>query len=317
MINVRIEPLPQERLIEAVSPYLKAIIPQASSEGRALCRSRRRGTLVSTIQLGLQQVIRFKRERSQEFTERLYSDSYADSGVEAFDTCLASTARSNPFKLGKESLLVLPPSGLYAAYLATLSDVVGQIKPSSICEVGFGSGKNLIYLAPRFPDIQFCGYELTHEGVAVAKSLQDRQILPPNLAKLVGQNDATAMEAVRRIDFRQGNAKRLSAADKSFDLTFTVLALEQMWPILPQVLAEIRRVTCRYVVFLEAFREANDWLGYLNLLVRNYFRADLRMMQAAGFNPIALFRQLPLKHTHGVAMLVAEVMPDTPNVKSY
>jgi SAM-dependent methyltransferase len=309
MMNMRIEPFPRERLMEAVSPYLKAVIPQASSEGRALCRPRRRGTLVATVQLGLQQVICLRRERSQEFTERFYSDSYADSGVGEFDACLAPSARLNPFKLGNESLLMLPPSGLFAAYLATLSDVIGQLKPSTICEVGFGSGKNLIYLAPRFPDIQLCGYELTHAGVALAEKLQKGESLPPNLAKLVGQNDATTMEAVRRIDFRQGNAKCLSATDKSFDLTFTVLALEQMWPILPRVLAEIRRVTCRYVVFIEAFREANDWLGYLNLLVRNYFRADLKMMRAAGFTPLALFRQLPLKHTHGVAMLVAEVMP--------
>lgn len=313
-----IEPLPQERLIEAVSPYLKAVIPQASSEGCVLWRSRRRGTLLSMILLGFQQVIRFKRERSQDFTERLYSDSYGETGVEEFDACLASTACSNPFKLGNESFLVLPPVGLYAAYLATLSDVVGQLKPSRICEVGFGSGKNLIYMAPRFPDIQFCGYELTNQGVALAKNLQGGQSLPPNLAKLVGQNDAPAMEAIRRIDFRQGNGRCLPAADKSFDLTFTVLALEQMWAILPQVLAEIRRVTSRYVIFLEAFREANDGLGCFNLLVRNYFRGDLKMMRAAGFSPLAFFRQLPLKHTHGVAMLVAEVMPDSsPNVKAY
>jgi ubiquinone/menaquinone biosynthesis C-methylase UbiE len=118
------------------------------------------------------------------------------------------------------------------------------------------------------------------------------------------------MEAIRRIAFHQGNAKCLPAADKSFDLTFTVLALEQMWPILPQVLAEIRRVTRRHVVFIEAFREVNDWLGYLNLLVRNYFRADLKTMESAGFRPIALLQHLPVKHTHSVAVLVADVIPE-------
>ena len=208
-------------------------------------------------------------------------------------------------------MLLLSPNGLFSVYLATLAEVVARLKPESVCEIGFGSGKNLIYLAPRFPDIRFSGFELARNGVALARWLQEAETLSPNLAKLVGQTDSDPMVAIRRIAFLHGNGQDLPAPDKSIDLTFTVLALEQMWPILPRVLAEIRRITRNQVLFLEAFRDVNDWLGYLNLLTRNYFRAPVRQVAAAGFKPLALLDHFPNKHTFRTAALVAEVVPES------
>lgn len=309
-----IEPFSTEHILEIVSPYLRQVLPMASPEGRTLWKAMRRRTLISTLRLGLKQLVSLRRVRTQEETEQVYANSYAEDfeAIEAFDAQLEPTGNGNPFRLGGGTLLWLPPNGLFAVYLATLAEIIARLKPSTVCEVGFGSGKNLMYLAPHFPEVSFCGYELTESGVALARRLQGGKCLPPNLARLVGRTDAEAMAAIRRINFFQGNVRDLPARDKSFDLTFTVLALEQMWPILPQALAEIRRVTHRHVVFLEAFREANDWLGYFNLVVRNYFRAKTSRIHAAGFRPVAFLRHLPSKRTHSAAVLVAEVMPERP-----
>ena len=73
------------------------------------------------------------------------------------------------------------------------------------------------------------------------------------------------------------------------------------------MLAEIGRVTRRHVVFLEAFRDANDAIGYLNLISRNYFRASVRRIEAAGFRRRALIEHLPNKVTFAAALLVADV----------
>lgn len=312
-----IESFSTDRVLEITSPYLRGAFSMASVEGRALWRAARRQTLVSTLRLGLRQVRSLRRVRGQEEVEKLYSDSYAAESVDSFDAQLEPGGKGNLFVLGKDMLVFLPPNGLFSVYLATLAEVVAALEPTTVCEVGSGLGKNLIYLAPRFPETSFCGYELTTSGVAMARRLQQCDCLPPNLARLVGRNDSEMMVPIRRIGFFQGDARSLPSPDKSFDLTFTVLALEQMWPILPQVLAEIHRVTRRHVVFLEAFWEANDWLGRLNLWVRNHFRGDIAGIRAAGFQPLALLRHLPSKRTHSAGVLIAQVVKQTSNAQGH
>jgi hypothetical protein len=106
----------------------------------------------------------------------------------------------------------------------------------------------------------------------------------------------------------RGNAAALPAADKSVDMTITVLALEQMADILPKALSEIRRTTRRYVAFLEPFRDVNDLYGLLLLWSSNYFHAARKDIEAAGFRTIAMVSNLPNKVTFRSAMLVAEVL---------
>lgn len=300
--------LTTERVLEMAAPYVRRVLPLAGEEGRRLHAAKRRQTLRWTLRLALDQVRRRHRARSRLETEEFYAVSYGNESADTFDAQLEPPGRANPFRLGRDCLVVLPPTGLFAVYLAILAEVIAALRPTRVCEVGSGSGKNLLYLAPRFPDVEFTGYELTAGGVALARALQARDTLPPNLERLVGSDGAGARTAIRRIRFLEGDARRLPADDTSFDLTFTMLALEQMWPILPEALAEIRRITRRHVVFLEAFREANDWLGRLNLLTRNYFRASVRRVERAGFRRVALLDHLPQKSTFSTAVLVAEVI---------
>jgi len=304
-VSLPAEVLTTPRILEITRPHVRRIVPLSSPEARRLRAEKRRTVLGWSMRLAWEQFRDRRRLRSPEFTERLYGDAYVQT-VEEFDAGLDDPRRANSFWLGREYLMFLPPNGLFAIYLETIAEVIRALQPDSVCEVGFGSGKNLIYLAPRFPKVDFSGYELTASGLSLARRLQAGP-MPPNLAKLVGPVDDAGKPAIARIALRQGDAGSLPAPDKSVDLTFTVLALEQMWPILPEALAEIRRITRRYVVFLEAFRDVNDWLGVTNLWARNYFRATVRDVERAGFRRLALLRNVPNKHTFATGVLVAEV----------
>ena len=61
--------------------------------------------------------------------------------------------------------------------------------------------------------------------------------------------------AHQKITFMQGNAAELPFPDRSFDLVYTVHALEQMDEIAPKALSEIARVAKKRVIFIEPFRD--------------------------------------------------------------
>lgn len=239
--------------------------------------------------------------------ERVYSDSYS-TALATIEAAYAPNGPAKIYRLGSDRLIEMPTLGLFSAYLAAIEAAIAALQPRSVCEVGFGTGKNLFYLAPRFPGISFSGYELTESGVAVARELQRLPSLPANLGRWIGRIEVSAAPANQSIDFQQGNAAALPASDKCVDVTVTVLALEQMADILPRALSEIRRITRRHVIFLEPFRDANDYVGFLHLKSGNYFHAGQREIAAAGFRPVAMISNLPNKLTFGASMLVAEVL---------
>lgn len=295
--------LPRDQLMQAMKPYVRREIAAGSAEAQAIVRSARRSILHGTGKTMLKRVTTGKRPRNSAEVEEKYTQSYAD-GVAAIDAGLAPR-RYNNFRLDDGTIVNMPALGLFSAYAAALEKAVRALQPGSVCEIGFGTGRYLLYLAARFPEIAFSGFELTPSGVEVARSLQRLDVLPPNLNGLV-QAEPHHAERFRAIDYQQGNAAALPAKDKSVDMIYTVLALEQMADILPQALSEIRRVARRYAVFIEPFREANDLYGRLHLRVGNYFRSSQAEFERAGFRPVTMV-MLPNKLTYGASMLVAEV----------
>src|SRR5690606_15819330 len=106
-----------------------------------------------------------------------------------------------------------------------------------------------------FPEIAFAGAELTPSGVAAARSVQGEPL--PDGVERFAPMPVQSRTAHQRIDFNQADARSLPFADDSFDLVFTRLAVEQMEAIRDEALAEIRRVTRSYVVFVEPFADFN------------------------------------------------------------
>ena len=188
-----------------------------------------------------------------------------------------------------------------------LAQAIEWLKPESVIEVGFGWGVNLLTLAVQLPQVRFGGIELTDSGVQTARRLAADGTTPDLLMDfaLNGLHDASALN---RLDLRQGSADAIPLPDKSVDMVFTVLALEQMDRIRESTLRELARVARRHVVMIEPFREWNADGPRREFIRRyDYWSAAIADLPAFGLVPVAATTALPQKLTFHAGMVIAEV----------
>ena len=168
------------------------------------------------------------------------------------------------------------------------------LKPRRVLEVGCGNGINLLLLAGRFPEIAFTGIDLTQEGPAAAQRVQQQNdLLPPHLQAFapLSLHDPAAF---KRVNFQSGDAAALPFAPKSFDLVFTVLALEQMERIRDQALNEIARVSAGHAFMIEPFREANpSGIARRYIVAHDYLRARIADLPQHGMQPLWATTDMP------------------------
>jgi len=177
-----------------------------------------------------------------------------------------------------------------------LARVLERAKPRRVLEVGCGNGINLILLACRFPEIEFTGLELTPAGHAAATRFQAENATLPEDMQAYAPLPLADPTAFRRIRFVEGTAETLPFADAAFDLTMTVLALEQMEMIRPRALSEIARVTASQALLLEPFKELNSF-GWrlLNRIRRHYFAGRVSELARYGLEPEFVVGDYPQK----------------------
>jgi len=175
-----------------------------------------------------------------------------------------------------------------------LARLIEHLKPRRVLEVGCGNGINLILLACRFPEIEFSGLELTPAGHAAASRFQAENATLPEHLLAYAPLPLADPTAFRRIRFIEGTAETLPFADGAFDLTMTVLALEQMEMIRPRALSEVVRVTGSHALLLEPFKELNGW-GWrlLNRIKRHYFAGRVSELADYGLEPQYVFGDYP------------------------
>lgn len=178
---------------------------------------------------------------------------------------------------------------------------------SSVLEVGSGRGKNMALLALRRPNLTLTGLELTKHGVQQGRVLVQR--LPQQFLKLAGCETISKeqREALGRVRFHQGSALDMPFEDKSFDCSYTCLVLEQMPQHYREALREMRRVTRKYCVFIEAFTEANHSLGAAYLRSVDYFRYSYQSFAECGLEPVYFTDDMPQKLTFKTGLLIAKV----------
>ena len=111
-------------------------------------------------------------------------------------------------------------------HLLLLMRTIEKLAPRAVLEVGSGTGLNLLLLSARFPAARFFGVEITSAGV-LATRCGAASALPPEVVAFSPEPVAD-VAAVRRIVVVEGSAAALPFSDASFDLVFTVQALEQM-----------------------------------------------------------------------------------------
>lgn len=295
--------MPADEILSVLAPYIAETIAADSDEGRLLIGQRRNNLLHLTLKGALALATGGRRQKTGSLVKDHYDHMYSGAKFSGY----APLEKKVVYRLG-DRLLQMDASGVKRAIMLVIEKIVERLNPQSICEVGCGSGRNVMYLASRFPEIRYSGFDLSENGVAVARGQKDRTDLDLRLPDRPGPLDEASRGAVAKIEFFQSSADRIAAPDKAFDLVFSCAALEQMSAILPAVLKEIRRVTKRYVVFAEPFAEFNDVYARLFLWSGNYFRARMGMMRDHGLEPLGAFNVLPCKPTFRYGIFVGRVV---------
>ena len=191
-------------------------------------------------------------------------------------------------------------------HLLLLQNALAALAPSRVLEVGSGNGFMSMMLSAAFPHAAFTGVELTAEGVAAAREVQREERLPSALAAFAPYALVDEF-AFKRVTFQQGDATALPFLDKSFDVVFTSLALEQMNRVLKPALREIRRVARSHILMLEPFSDFNrrpEQRYYTQ--ARDYFDMTVADLASRGFRVVSVFADFPCKMQRGVGFVVAE-----------
>jgi ubiquinone/menaquinone biosynthesis C-methylase UbiE len=222
-------------------------------------------------------------QRNEEFIVDEYSDVWATTDYQNY-SLKVPPPRFSPWELGDDKMMASAFGGTRVRQLL-LMRAIEYLKPRRVLEVGCGNGINLLMLAGRFPDIEFTGVELTREGNEAALGFQKQKVFPAEMqsSSALPVVDETAF---RKIKFLRGSADDLPFEAGSFDLVYTVLALEQMERIRDKALSEVARVSGRHTLMIEPFRDVNDqgW-ERANVIRRNYFRGRIKDLATFGLQP--------------------------------
>jgi SAM-dependent methyltransferase len=184
---------------------------------------------------------------------------------------------------------------------------IERLKPRTVLEVGAGNGLNILTLAARFPEAQFTGLELTTGGVQAAARVRAMPEFPRVLAEF-SVDPPRGLAAHCSIDIVQGTASSLPFAAGSFDLVFTVLALEQMEEIRNAALRELRRAARAFVLMIEPFRDWNQSGIRRDYIIANdYFSGSVADLPSYGLQPMYA-DEIPAKLARGTGVVLAKVV---------
>lgn len=240
--------------------------------------------------------------RSPKAVRRIYEKNWHDKNLTRL---LDPGERDVPCTWGERRMLVGAP-GLKRVYLLHLMRMIEAFQPKSVLEIGCGIGINLLSLAARFPDISFQGIDLTDHGIDAIKNVSAQETLPKVVVDF-SPEPLLDFTAHRRIMAQRASAAELPFDDNSFDLVYSVIALEQMEAIRPSVMAQLRRVSSGHVGMLEAFRDWNESGMQRDYIVgQGYFAARIDELPGYGLQPVLVVHDMPVKVNMNLGLVVAK-----------
>lgn len=221
-------------------------------------------------------------DRNKRYIQKSYAGVWRESPGATRTTAPKRTIRDY-----QGELYEVPKAAMRKVHLAEMSAALGRVSGvESVLELGCGNGINLLAFAVLHPGLKIWrGVELTREGVAAAERMRSRPPLE-DLRYLTGLLPEVISERLSRADirFQQGSILDLPFPDRSFDVVFSRLVLEQLPRDHPKAFREARRVSKKSGLFFEEFREAQkNIFQRMQLKNLDYFRASYRELEQAGW----------------------------------
>jgi SAM-dependent methyltransferase len=195
--------------------------------------------------------------------------------------------------------------GIKRIHISYLMHAIDVLRPRRVLEVGSGMGVNLTVLAAQYPDIEFAGLELSRSGYDVSMSLAGEPEIPQALADF-SPRPIKDPAAHRRIDFRNGSATDIPFPDGSFDLVYSVQALEQMNAFRGRALREMARTSSHAMAMLEPFHDWNaSGANRQKIVADRYFAAPIKELKKYGLRPVFSTADMPQKLFYTIGLVVA------------
>ena len=238
-------------------------------------------------------------KRSQNFTKERYERIWnANQILQHFDI------KSNNFSLHKYKNIFLAHSCLTTKIQQNLIiNKIKELNPSLVLEIGCGPGITLRLLSDIFTEINFYGIDQSIEGIKYANNQKKNSIDPIFKEKLNFQFKNITNNP--KLKFDTQDAKSLKFTDKTFDLVFSNLALEQMDNIKYDVLSEMKRVAKKYIIMIEPFKDLNKTgLRYLHHTSKQYFNLNHMDIKDDNFEIIEFYDQFPALLSLNYGMLI-------------
>lgn len=160
-------------------------------------------------------------------------------------------------------------------YQSIVIQVIEKTKTEKILEVGCGSGINLKIISDYFngSSFSFCGIDQSTAGINKANKLKET-LLNDEYTQGLNLNFKYQKNS-NNLEFIEGDAQKLNLKNQSFDFVYTVLALEQMSNIQEKVIDEMKRVSSKYILLIEPFKELNNWgIKYFYHKSKKYFNIN-------------------------------------------
>lgn len=259
-------------------------------------RKRRLGSLKTLLTGAYRDVGFVDAQYTKTWTERPYPDVDGRREGEKLDV----------YDWGEHGF-VLRIGGEAALFQEAMVRALESLKPKTALEVGAGMGVNLLVLSNLLPEIRFSGLELTEAGVKRAKDVQAMGY--PKALVGLSPRPMPEREGFRTVDFRQGDAAKMPYPDKSFDIVYTILAVEQMESVREQAMREIVRVAKDHVVMIEPLVDSNqDPLRKLSKKAKDQITLSVADLARYGLEVETHYAGWPQKLTHGSDLVIARVV---------
>ena len=154
--------------------------------------------------------------------------------------------------------------------ISRLSSKIESHNFQSVLEIGSGAGLNLMFLAPKFPDVQFYGLEPTYSGVFMANEFINS---PPKEFKEAHEIGKLENVHIIKGSILDKEVVEILKKEYSFDFVFTSAVLEQLLNFVDIVFPSIFSIPADYFLFNEEWLEGNYLIdNYKTLVDSDYFR---------------------------------------------